>query len=287
MVGLTLTVPNIGRAQVVSIDADSLQKRLNALDMRLNALEKHRNMRSAALPADSASYTANDLENRMTDLEQEMSQGSGKVERATFAVQQLAKHVDELTKDLDLRLGDIEARLQKLETTPPPAAAPVAAAVTTVQPESEAPAAAEPASQTTPRAAAPATAAASSGLTPQEHYNKAYGYLSAADYPHAQAWLESFLKQYSKDPLADNAYYWLGEVYLVQNNPKAALVKFRDGLKAFPKGTKAPGNLYKMGIALEQLKQPELAKGAWSKLVKDHPQSAEAAKAKAKLAGVK
>jgi TolA-binding protein len=42
-----------------------------------------------------------------------------------------------------------------------------------------------------------------------------------------------------------------------------------------------------MGVALEQLKQPKLAQGAWGKLVKDYPGSPEAAKAKIRLAGVK
>jgi len=76
-------------------------------------------------------------------------------------------------------------------------------------------------------------------------------------------------------------------VYLVQNDPKTAATKFRDGLKAFPKGGKAPANLFKMGVALEQLKQPKLAKAAWDKLIKDYPQAPEASRAKDKLLTLK
>jgi TolA-binding protein len=84
--------------------------------------------------------------------------------------------------------------------------------------------------------------------------------------------------------LAVNAYYWLGEVHLVQNDPQGAVVQFKNGLTAFPKGQKAPANLLKMGLALQQMKQEQFAKGAWEKLVHDFPRSPEADKAKAKLA---
>ena len=278
---LMLLTPLTSWGQAVSVDMGSLQQRLSAIDLRLNMLEKNKGVRALTTPSGSAAYAANDIESRLTDLEQESSQNTGRVERATFALQQVAKRLDDLTRDLELRLTDIEARTQKLETARPvavPAPAPVAAPVVAVSSGGEGGIAAPPVAPALPLAV-PAT--------PQDHYNKAYAYLTAADYAHARTYLESFLKKYPTHPLADSAYYWLGEVYLVQNNPTSAVVTFRDGLKAFPKGAKAPSNLYKMGVALEQLKQPKLAKGAWEKLMKDYPAAPEAAKAKAKLAGAK
>ncbi|NBV54528.1 MAG: tol-pal system protein YbgF, partial [Proteobacteria bacterium] len=118
-------------------------------------------------------------------------------------------------------------------------------------------------------------------------YNRAYAYLAATDYPTAEAWLKEFLNRHPKDKLAENAWYWLGEVQMVRNNPSGAVVSFRNGLRAFPSGTKSAANLFKMGMALEQLQQPELAKGAWDKLIKDHPKSPEAARAKDKLLTLK
>jgi tol-pal system protein YbgF len=118
-------------------------------------------------------------------------------------------------------------------------------------------------------------------------YNKAYAYLTATQYREAEAWLLEFTKRYPADVLADNAYYWLGESRLVQNNPAGAVQAFRDGLRALPKGAKAPDNLFKMGVALEQLKQPQLAKAAWEKLLKDFPTNPLAERAKARLAGLK
>ena len=263
--------------QAVSVDAESLVQRLDAIEKRLSVAEGRRSS-SAASPniGGLSGYTAADLEQRMTILEEDSSKLRGSTDRSLMAIERLAKRFDDYIKDLDMRLADIEARLDTAAATPAATApAPVAAAETgEVVAESQPKPAAKPA---TPKAAIPAD------LPAADHYNKAYAYLTATDYKNAEVWFEDFLKRHPTDALADNAYYWLGEVYLVQNNPKAAAVKFRDGLKAFPKGGKAAANLFKMGVALEQLKQPKLARAAWTKLQRDFPKSPEATRAKDKL----
>lgn len=271
-------------AQAVAIDATSLMKRLDAIEAKINTRA------SSGGAAVGGAYSTNDIQSRLDDLETESSQMRGNTDRATQAIELLAKRFDDFAKDMDMRLGDIENRMDEYAKNPPAAAATTPAATT--------PAATTPAATTEPAAEKekekPATSAATTSnstipadMSASDHYNKAYAYLTATDYKSAQTWFEEFLKRHPKDALADNAYYWLGEVYLVQNNPNAAVGKFRDGLKAFPKGAKASANLYKMGVALEQLKQPKLAKAAWGKLVKDFPNAPETAKAKDKMALIK
>lgn len=277
MLGLVALSP-VAMAQ----NAASLAEQVSRLERRVQAME-------AANLGGATGSSAADLEQRMQDLEGESSQINGGVERLGNAVERLAKRVDELAKDFDLRLRDLEAAAHASGKVPgqqvagPSAALPVVVpAATTVT---------SPQAGVSPTEAVPAAASASptaavipAGMKPADHYNRAYAYLTAADYPNAKSWLEAFLTAYPKDPLADNAHYWLGEVNLVQNNPQGAVVAFKNGLAAFPKGQKAPANLLKMGIALQQMKQEQFAKGAWEKLVKDYPRSAEAEKAKAKLA---
>ncbi|MBI1309594.1 MAG: tol-pal system protein YbgF [Proteobacteria bacterium] len=267
-----------GWAQAVSVDAASLTKRLESLETRLRAVEGRSSLNTGATTSASP-YAVADMENRMAELEREMSQGNGANERMQFAIEKLAKRFDDYTKDMDLRLSDLEAKVTKLQEQPAP---PVAAASPAAGPKDvtlsagsgEATAPAEK------KTAEPVPA----GLKATDLYNKAYAYLTATDYTNAEAWLSEFLKRYPKDKLADNAWYWLGETQLVQNNPAGAVVSFRNGLQAFPQGAKAPGNLFKMGVALEQLKKPELAKAAWEKLVRDYPKSQEATRAKDKMA---
>lgn len=289
LVGMGLTVlTGNSWGQAVSVDASSLISRLDAMETRLGTVESRRASASAAAGTPSiggvASYTAADLENRMADLERDSGQMRGTSERALQAIEALAKKFDAYAKDMDMRMADMEARVDSLAEKQ--TAAPAAA----VDNASESVEAAKPVATptpATPAATAKPTAAIPAGMSASEHYNKAYAFLTATDYKNSQIWFEEFLKRHSTDALADNAYYWLGEVYLVQNNPSAAVGKFRDGIKAFPKGSKVTANLFKMGVALEQLKQPKLAKAAWDKLLKDYPNAPEAARAKDKLVNLK
>lgn len=269
--GALLSVVFVAPAMAQS--AAAVADQVARLERRVQAMEQ------ASLGGNGTN--AADIEQRMQDLEGESSQINGGVERLGNAVERLAKRVDELAKDFDLRLRDLEAAAHANGTAPGAQVAGPAPAATMTDPAAGSTPAAE-----TPAAGSPTSAVVPvpAGLKPADHYNRAYAYLTAADYANAKAWLESFITAYPKDPLADNAHYWLGEVHLVQNNPQAAVVSFKNGLAAFPKGQKAPANLLKMGIALQQMKQEQFAKGAWEKLVKDFPRTSEADKAKAKLA---
>ncbi|RYG60314.1 MAG: tol-pal system protein YbgF, partial [Alphaproteobacteria bacterium] len=275
----SLALAGTSWGQAVAVDATSLMKRLDAMEAKMNA----RGGASSGTPNIGGAYSTNDIQSRLDDLESDSSQLRGNTDRATQAIELLAKRFDDFAKDMDMRMGDMEARIEQVAKAPATAAAaeePAAAAAE--------PAAVEPAAEKPKAAATSATGAAiPADMSASDQYNKAYAYLTATDYKNAQVWFEEFLKRHPKDALADNAYYWLGEVYLVQNNPNAAVAKFRDGLKAFPKGAKASANLYKMGVALEQLKQPKLAKAAWGKLVRDFPNAPETSKAKDKMALIK
>lgn len=261
---VTLMVPAAGWGQAVSVDTASLLSRLERIERRLTVLE------GRGFPSGGGSASGGavaDLEVRMQDLERESSTVNGGVERMGFALERLAKRLDALNKDYDLRLRDLE--------TAPRAAAPAAAAATVV-------AATEP-SPTKAPVAEGKTVTVPADIAADKLYNQAYAYLTGADYDNAGSWFTEFLKRHPQDKLADNAYYWLGEVKLVQNDPKGAAATFRDGLKAFPSGGKAPANWLKLGIALQQLNQTDFAKGAWEKLVKDFPKAPEADKAREKL----
>lgn len=269
-------------AQAVSIDASSLNLRLQAIEKRLGAAEARNVSTGAGYAVGAASnpaanaYGMADLDRRMEELEQENSQQSGSIERIQFAIEKVAQRLDDVTRDLDMRLNELEARAARLEAgrmVAPPAAALVGAG----SPTTVAPVVAKPSVSVS----IPAT------MAPADHFSKAYAFLTAADYPTAQAWLEEFVKRYPKDKQADDAYYWLGETRLVQNNYPAAVQAFRDGLRAFPQGAKAPANLLKMGMALEQMGQKDFAKASWTKLLKDYPKSNEAGIAKTRLAGIK
>jgi tol-pal system protein YbgF len=127
---------------------------------------------------------------------------------------------------------------------------------------------------------------ASSGVLPagsaSEQYNFAFGLLKQADYPAAEAALKSFVRQHPEDGLAGSAQYWLGETYYARGNYAEAAIAFAEGYKRYPKGTKAPDNLLKLGMSLARANQKQNACTALVQLDHDFPNPGNAIRERAK-----
>ena len=127
---------------------------------------------------------------------------------------------------------------------------------------------------------------ASSGVLPagsaSEQYNFAFGLLKQADYPAAEAALKSFVRQHPDDGLAGSAQYWLGETYYARGNYAEAAIAFAEGYKRYPKGTKAPDNLLKLGMSLARANQKQNACTALVQLDHDFPNPGNAIKERAR-----
>jgi tol-pal system protein YbgF len=127
---------------------------------------------------------------------------------------------------------------------------------------------------------------ASSGVLPagsaSEQYNFAYGLLKQADYPAAEVALKSFVRQHPDDGLAASAQYWLGETYYARGNYAEAAIAFAEGYKRYPRGTKAPDNLLKLGMSLARANQKQNACTALAQLDHDFPNPGNAIKERAR-----
>ncbi|MGA7259788.1 MAG: tol-pal system protein YbgF [Stellaceae bacterium] len=104
-----------------------------------------------------------------------------------------------------------------------------------------------------------------------EQYNAAFGLLKQAEYPAAEEALKSFVAQHPKDPLAGSAQYWLGETYYARGRYAEAASAFAEGYKNYPKGTKAPDDLLKLGMSLARANQKQNACIAFAQLDHDFP----------------
>jgi len=85
--------------------------------------------------------------------------------------------------------------------------------------------------------------AATSG-DPSADYRTAVDLVKAAKYADAIAALHAFLEHYPHHDYADNAQYWLGEVYYAQKDYQHALTEFRATIETYPRGnsrTRSPG----------------------------------------------
>lgn len=116
------------------------------------------------------------------------------------------------------------------------------------------------------------------GNSPQEQYEYATGLLQRGAYPEAGLAFKAFVTQHPKDQLAGNAQYWLGETYYAQSDYKNAAIAFAEGYQKYPKSSKAPDNLLKLGMSLGQTGRKADACTAFKQLASQFPNASGAIK---------
>jgi TolA-binding protein len=119
------------------------------------------------------------------------------------------------------------------------------------------------------------------------------GTLAERDCGPAVSRLNSFAAAHKTSPLADNALYWAGRCYILMGDStpqrssdfyNQAIAKFYDLGTTYPEGEKTPAALWEQGqLFLEMGDEPD-ARIVFSRLIRDYPGSAEAGRARQKLA---
>lgn len=242
------------------------------------------------------------LQQRLIQIEELVTKLTGRVEENQYQVQQLSSKVDRFIDDIDFRLQELEksgGAAATAEAAPAQGQAQAQASGQAAAPAAGSNSAANPGlapgqgtlgtlggsaaqGQGSQQAAAPAAggAALPSG-SPEEQYKYAFGLLRKNDYPAAAKAFEAFLAQHPKHDLAGNAQYWLGETYYVQNSFDKAAVAFLEGYRTYPKNSKAPDNLLKLGLTMANLKKDREACAAFGRIGSEYPQAPDAIKRRA------
>ena len=131
------------------------------------------------------------------------------------------------------------------------------------------------------------TAAVASGpdctTTSEALYNKAFYHFQTRHYDQARKGFEQHRQQYT-DQLSDNAQFWIGECYFMQQHYEQALTSFQQLLTDFPQSNKVADTLLSVGLCLNRLNQREGAVQKWIMVVEQYPDSTAAAYAQKFLA---
>lgn len=128
----------------------------------------------------------------------------------------------------------------------------------------------------------PGTNLPSTARDPKADYERAYGYLLQQNYDAARTGFVAFLKDHPRHTLAGNAQYWLGEVYFVRGNYKAAAQAFLRGYQTYGRSSKAPDSLLKLAVSLDRLGERKAACQSFSELVTRFPRAPGYVKDRAK-----
>ena len=226
------------------------------------------------------------LLDQVTALQREVQQLRGDIEVQSHTLESLQKRQRDLYLDIDRRLHRLEAGGVQSQAAPaatstgstPAAAAGKAGSSAGVAGAAAVGAAAAP--------EAPAAKPAATALNPAEQrkaYDKALDLLKEGRYTDASAAFQAFLEQYPDSSYADNAQYWLGEVYYVTRKFKPALAEFGKVLKLHPGSPKVADAKLKMGYIQYELKEWAKARELLERVVKGYPGSTSARLAQERL----
>jgi len=265
-------------ASAQEIDSRALLQRIERLESDLAILQRQVYLSgSTAAPARAgapsgplAPTVAAGLEVRVSQLENEIQTMTGRLEEIGHNVDQVRAQFEKLAKDVDFRLSAVE---HGGEAAPSPTSQPESA------PPSR-PAAAAPSAGATQGAAEPPPppqkAVLGSGQVlpvgaPQQQYDYARALLIQQDYAGAERAFAAFVNTHPDDALAGAAQYWLGETFYLRANYDQAARAFAEGYQKYPKGTKAPDTLLKLGMSLVQLNRKKDACVLFTELDQRYP----------------
>jgi tol-pal system protein YbgF len=95
-------------------------------------------------------------------------------------------------------------------------------------------------------------------------------------YDEAISRIYEFIDEYPEGDLTVNAYYWLGEVYLVKPQLEQAKQAFTIVATRFADHRKAPDAVYKLGVTHDRLGEKDQARRSMQTVIDDYPSSSAA-----------
>ena len=220
---------------------------------------------------------------RLEQLQTEVQQLTGKVEEQANLIAEMKKSQNTMYSDFDERMQNLE---KKAEGVKPTSAESVP--VQEVQPEAKAaespvaaPAAATP-EVNKPLPAQKQDAVSASGDEKQQ-YQQAYEALRNGHTAQAIAEFNALLSKNSKNEFANNAQYWLGEAYRVNQDIDSARKAFNSVIENYPGSSKVPDALLKLGYIEVEQKNAVKAREYLTRVTTDFPGSTAARLASKKL----
>jgi tol-pal system protein YbgF len=266
------------------------------LDQRVAQLERQ----NAAMAADLAQFKKTDQELRShsaglyaatEEVREELRYVRGKVEETGHSLEKNRANTSESTPDKENRLTRIEEmgrlnaeRIAKIEQyldveaasdhskRPPAVPEKSTSAPTPVPTQTPAPALAPPAKKE---------------LTETELYESAKQAFDKGESESSRDQFLEYLKRFPKSKNANNAQFWIGEIYYRDKWYEKAIMEYQKVIENYPDGNKVPAALLKQGLSFFNLNEKPNARIILQEIIRKYPTSNEAKIAKEKLSALK
>ena len=252
-------------------DVNTIDNRLSEMELRdaerrqqRQALKSDIEVRNQALRKQSAGLRA-----VLEEMNEDIRVLSGRLEEMEYSIQQQQRKAEELEQKRQEKLDRLEQRMNQnseqiqgmeqylnLESTKKPVAV-VTPGISAKKPPSE-----------------------------DEIYRSAKQAFDQGDSEAARKGFQEFIKRYPKSKNADNAQFWIGEIYYREKWYEKAILEYQNVIEKYPQGNKVPAALLKQGLAFSSIGDKANAKLILEELNRKYPKSNEAAIAKTKLKGL-
>ena len=195
---------------------------------------------------------------QLVTLEEQLRDLQGQLEQQQNTIRRLEKR----QRDVYLELDQLRNQQQSSVSTPTPVppAETLPTPVITQQPDTD----------------APAPVSVDQALAEQGAYDDIYALIRAKQYPQAIEALGQFLQTYPEGKYAANAYYWLGQLYSINQNFTDAETALMQVVDNFPNHHKRPDALVKLGILYAQQAQLDKARQFLQQVLDTYPDSTAA-----------
>jgi TolA-binding protein len=261
------------RAHAVSKEMVQMQTQIQQLLDMVQRLQTTMDTKFAVLQnlAQQTADQATQMNGTVNALQQKLNTQvdalNGKLDTSSGQVQSLNDSVDELKT----RIAKLEKSIQDLQSQ-----------LQNVQPQGTAPG--MPAGSV-PNGPGAMNSAPPMNQTPplEQTYQAALSDFNAAKYPLATSEFQDVLHYYPLDPMAGGAQFYLGEIAYRQKDYEEAVKNYDLVLEQFSGNAKAATAQLHKGLALIAMSKRDAGTHELRSLIQRHPQTPEAAQARAKL----
>ncbi|MFZ0241446.1 MAG: tol-pal system protein YbgF [Desulfobacterales bacterium] len=136
-------------------------------------------------------------------------------------------------------------------------------------------------------AKAPAAVVPLKSLSEQDLYGQAKQAFDAGELQKAREGFQEYTKRYPNAKNADNAQFWIGEIYYREKWYEKAIVEYQKVVENYPKGNKVSSAMLKQGYAFLNIGDKANARLILKDLIAKYPDTTEAQLATQKLTQIK
>jgi len=280
---------------------------LKTLNKDLKTLEKAVYSKSFSSQSSTSSSSGNipaTLEGALTrqlvklsELEEQIQKMTASNEETLFNLQKVSDRVDKIQRDTELRfseLGSGSTSISRVQKTNTPKQLPGTGKMQDFSKVLDAPSNNGKVAITQKqeiRSISPAAVVQTADVeaesilpkgTPASQYKFATNFIKVGDYQKAEIALKEFIEKNPTHSLSGSAQYWFAETFYIRQLYHDAAAAYLDGYQKFPKSKKAPQNLLKLGIVMNELGEKDQGCLMLSGIKKQYPKADKSILQKAK-----